>query len=482
MTQTTTLIDFATLRKLVIKDLKSSKIPLRYRPEQIKQFLEQPEKFQKELRQVARYVYGMSPHYRRTVRYYSNMLTYDYYLKFYGFTGKKIAKTKAKTAFYKYASYSDNLNIKSEMKKASLIAWNEDFYFGYEHESKDSFFLQQLNPDNCRISSIEDGVYNFAYDFSSFRSCENDLAYFPQEFDIKYQLYKTDPKLYQWQELNSNKSLCLKVNNELPYGYPPFASVFEDIFDIRDYKALKKAKVESDNFAIVTQQIPLLNEKKADDFALSWDSIEYFHEMASEATPDTTGVITSPMKTTLEKFSKDKATEDVVGASEKNYYSSAGVSPLLFSGDKSSSIGLNKSISVDEQDVYGLLYQVEKWHNRKLKKLGGEIQFSASYLELTHNNRDEVFNRMLKGAQNGLSTKLALAASVGMSSSELHSQAYLENDVLGLNEVMVPLKSTHTASAKENDGAGRSEVSDDEASEETIRARDNESNINRQED
>ena len=53
------------------------------------------------------------------------------------------------------------MNLQHEFIKITTTILREDIFYGYEYSTKDSYFIQKLNPDYCQISSIEDGCFNF---------------------------------------------------------------------------------------------------------------------------------------------------------------------------------------------------------------------------------------------------------------------------------------------------------------------------------
>ena len=56
---------------------------------------------------------------------------------------------------------------------------------------------------------------------------------------------------------------------------------------------------------------------------------------------------------------------------------------------------------------------------------------------------------MLESAQNGMPTKLEISILDGKSPLETTSMLYLENDVLGLTEKLVPLSTSYTKSSSD---------------------------------
>ena len=71
------------------------------------------------------------------------------------------------------------MNIRHEFTRALTVAFRDDVYYGYAWETNDSYTFQQLDQDYCKISSIEDGVYNFAFNFSYFDANSERLTEFP---------------------------------------------------------------------------------------------------------------------------------------------------------------------------------------------------------------------------------------------------------------------------------------------------------------
>lgn len=474
------VIDFAKLSKLIINDLNdstpSSSINKKYTKEDIIRFMQNPRKNQKQLREVSRYLYEASPNYKRLILYFACLPTFDYIVEPYGVNIEKINKKTFKNQYQKTLELLEIMNLPHEFLKVLKIAFKEDVFYGYEHMTTDSYFIQPLDPDYCQISSIEDGVYNFAFDFSYFDKYPKKLKQYPKEFQIKYKKYQQSKKDNRWQELDSTNTVCIKINEELDYPLPPFNAVFESVFDIEDYKKLKKTKTKLDNYMVLTQQIPL-DDKSGDpnSFLIDLDTAIAFHNRAAQSLPEAVGLITSPMKIDAIKLDRKQTDTDQVAQAERDYYNAAGVSQFLFNGEKASVAGLSKSINTDEQIIFTLLRQFERWINRKLKNYNTTYNFKVKFLDITVFNRNDVFERYLKAAQYGVPSKLALGASLGFSGSELVNMTYLENEVLNLNSLFEPLSSSHTQSGK--DSAGRPQKKADDLTESGEKTRNNDGNI-----
>ena len=212
------------------------------------------------------------------------------------------------------------------------------------------------------------------------------------------------------------------------------------------------------------QKIPL-DEKNPDinKFLIDLDLAMTFHNMASETLPEGVGVITSPMDIEAVKTEKTKSDSDMVSEAYREAFRDGGVSEFLFNSDKNTSVGLAKSILTDEQVVFAMLRQIERWMNRKLKNMSGPYQFKVNMLNTTVFNTQDKAKQYLESAQFGIPVKLELGATLGLSPLEFINKVTLENDILGLQELLIPLQSSHTMKS-ESGQTGRPEKNEDEIS------------------
>lgn len=467
-------LDFAKLSKLIIKDLQQNlQASRKYKTEDIQRFIDNPSKNEKQLRDISRHLYNVSPHYKRLINYFAKMLTFDYIIEPYNLNTNKLNKKTFLSGYEKVLNYIDNMNIKHEMVKVMTTIFREDVFYGYEHMTGESYFIQPLNSDYCRISSIEDGVFCFEFDFSYFDKVRGSIDNYAQEFKTKYNAYKKDSSK-RWQELDSMKTICIKVNDDINYAIPPFSTIFQSVFELEDYKLLKKTKAELDNYAVLIQQIPMLDTKEADSFGINMDYVVQFHNRASDALPSKgVGLITTPMKVEAVKFNTNNntTTNDNVSQAVQSLYEDAGVSQVLFNSSSATGTGVQKSIQTDELITFGVLRQIERWINRKLKQLGGTYKFKINFLDITYYNRDDLFDKYLKAGQYGVPVKLAIGSVLGYSPSAMNNMLFLE-DSLGLIDLMRPLSSSHTQNGDTEGGRPLS----DNLSPNGEKARDNETN------
>ncbi|MBX4152252.1 hypothetical protein K1X09_33675, partial [Paenibacillus lautus] len=288
------------------------------------------------------------------------------------------------------------------------------------------------------------------------------IEMYPEEFQKIYkkiQNGKTEPYL---QKIQSQFAICLKTNCDT-YAIPPFVSLFEDLLDIADFKALNKNNEEIGNYKLLFQKIPIKTDKdaSANSFLIDKDFAQVFHDNIEANLPPQVGLMTSPMDIEAINFDRDAVDKNKVGQATSQYWNEAGVSELLFGSSTNTSTGLKSSITVDESDAYLLIKDIERWINEHLKQTQTSLhKFRVRILKTTEHNVNTYRDARLKEAQFGMPVKNEIMATTGAQPSSIYLNAYLENEVLQLTDKLIPLKSSHTGDANDEGGAPEKDESD----------------------
>ena len=452
---------YANLSKIGIRNLESTSETnptyTKYTKDQLITYLGNPASYEKQLRNMSKYLFNISNYYRRLIQFFANMSTFSYTIDSYGIDRTKtINANKYKKAYYASKTAVDLMNLPHEATKMFTIAFRDDVYYGYEWETNDSVAFQNLDADYCKISSIEDGVYNFAFNFSYFDSNADKLPNYPPEFQTMYNTYKTNTQLYKWQELDSTKSICIKVNEHDYIPIPPFVSLFSALADIEDYRAISKNASETNNYKAIAMEIPTNDENG--DFLIDYDTAKEFYDMMSNVLPPNIGAILTPMKLTDWNFEKSGVNSDTneVAKAEATLFAQAGVNKILFGGGEDPAAStLNLCTVNDQMIVFAVMRQLERWVNRKLKSVSSSYKFRINFLQVTHYNIAEMHDRYLKDATYGMPTRRAALATAGYAGTDYEDMSYLENEILGLANGETPLKSSNTQSGSAGDEGGR---------------------------
>lgn len=443
--------NFSKLAKYIKKDLNKNRqtafmFTKNFNKDTVMTWMQNPSKYTKQLRNLSRFLYDESLHYKRVIQYFANFPTFDYVVELSGITD--FSSLNEKIVEEKYLDtlvYLENMNIKHEFSKAHEIAWRDDIFFGYEWETTKSYYIQHLDPDYCDITAYEDGVPVVSFDFSYFKKDGEALERFAPEFTQKYELYKKDSKNFRWQELDSNKTVVIKINETVDYPIPPLAGLFFEVTDIYDYKALKKARTELENYLLLVFQIPYMDKSdKANDFALTMDNAIKYFNMAMANMPDEVGGLISPFENVESiKVERQDKTQDTVQQAEDSLYNTAGVPKLIFNSDNASGAALTKSVKFDSFVAFRILRQIERHINKRLKNKNKKIYFRIEFLNITEDDRKDQVTMYKDGATLGVPCKLRLAAAMGLSPMAVISNNYLEQKVLKIKDEWIPLSSSY---------------------------------------
>jgi len=426
-----------------------------YNKELLRKYQKNPKANEQQLRELSQFLYRMSYQYRRLVNYCATMIDFTAFsvIPIRGFSAIKENRKQYLKRFDQSLNLVRKMNLARELHKAMIIAWREDVFYGYIYEDDDCFYIMPLDGKYCRISSVNyDGTFNFAFDFTYFRSYMDELEYWDPEFRRKYELYQKDIRNSRWQELDRDRTVCFKVNVEdRRLITPPFLPLFEQIIDLIDLQSVQAVKDDLSIYKLLVAEMETLSgTDEPDDFSVDVDTaIEYFNRM-QENLPDYVNAIISPLKITPVEF-KGNSTEDVdmISNSMSNLFKAAGVSFVLDSSQVNSTEALKLAILCDSLLVLNpLLPQIETWQNRYMQ-LQLKHPCPIKYIRVTPYTKADMIDRYEDAAQYGLPVKIAYATLLGFDPLEVNSLAYLENDILHLAETWEPLQSSHTQSGKD---------------------------------
>ena len=254
--------------------------------------------------------------------------------------------------------------------------------------------------------------------------------------------------------------------------------------DLEEAQGLDKDKMKQQLIRLIIQEMPI---DKNGDLIFDVDEAQALHSNAVKMVGDAVGidVLTTFADVKVEDLADhgNVSSVDQLDKVERTVYNEAGVSQMQF--NTNGNIALEKSIANDEATMTNLLLQFEDYAEELLKPFNKNInrlQYKVQMLPTTIYNYKDLSKIYKEQTQIGFS-KLLPQVALGQSQSTVLATAIFENDMLHLEEVMVPPMSSNTMSAtnkeeqskKSNktveDGreqGGRPELPDDEKSEKTI--------------
>lgn len=473
---------FSTLDRNLLRDIgrnTTDRTPISYYSytlEEVLGYLRSPERFESTLRKLSRQLYNTSTHYRRMINYYAFMPLWYYTVSPLNYDPNKTKVSSFRKQYQRTMRYLENANIEDEMRKVFVNAYVDGIFYGVIWQSNNSFFIQQINPDYCHLSAIEDGRYCFSFDFS--KISEKQLYLYPPEFSELYRIYATTG--VKEHEIPSAISFVYKPDPSTQFPFPPFISLAPDVFELENVRELLGSATELDNYKLLHMNV----EVKDGVPSMPMDLNRMFLEHIQQQVPRGIGVVMSPGKLQDISFEQSKATnhsEEMSTAISNFWYNSGTLGALFGNPDIIAASAMRLAIKVDEQYIFGCVAQIERILNALLKQLSGSIKFRIHFIKCTVFSRDDVAEELKTAATLGVpGSKLAYASVLGMQQSVVEGLAFLENDVMQITDHWMPLKSSYTQTA--DDQGGRSRVKDGSESESTDRGRDNDSDANKEEE
>lgn len=446
---------FAALNKLITRDLNNNtNTPTfnLYSKDNITEYLSNPYTYEQQLRKAVTYIYGASPHFKRLIQYFVGLTDLSYVVSPYKIDPRTANKNSINRNYRKVLNLISSMNIKSQIPKVLSVCLREDTFYGTLWVSSDNVTIQQLPSDYCAISTIEGNVPNVTFNFSYFDTYSKYLQYYPKEFQDKYAVYSKNRQM-KWQELDSPTSFAIKCNTDiLEYSIPPFAGILREIYDLEDYRQLKMSKTTIENYAMLVMTLGIDAEG---NWQMDFNKAKEFWQNLDSVLPEEIGSVLSPMPINKISFEKSNTGDtNTIADAEQNLFTAAGVSSLLFNNDKASANALQLSIKADQAITFGIVKSVEDMINRYIQSQNYGKNFKITFLDCSPFNRKELGDMYLKACQYGLPYISMYAASQGMSQSEVDCMSFLENDVLGLSDMFIPLKSSSTQSANDPTNSG----------------------------
>lgn len=446
----------------------------KYKRENIVEWLLSPETNETNLRNASIYMWNISLHYRRLIKYYVDMLLWSYIVLPVNYDG---AKGNIQKAYAKAKPYIENMNIKHEFSKALMLALRDGVFYGVSWSNNSSFFLQRINPDLCRLTAIEDGTWLFAVDMSKIK--EEELVGYPPEFTSMWNVSKSENVKYV--EVPSDICFCIKADEITQnYSLPVFAAVLPSVYDIDYYKGLQSTASEIDNYKLLHMKVPV--DKTSLKPTMQWEEVIKYRNQMERQVPEYIALTASPMD--IEDFTFEQASAaskaDKVALAEEQYWTASGTSSLLFGSPKNdSSTALRLSITADEAVSISFLYQVERLINRHLKGLSGTQKFRIQFLPVTIFNYEAFVKQVKEAATYGIPTKAIFASALGVMPIDVVGLNDLEMNILGFDN-LTPMVSSHNGVAGENEGGRPSaEETGDPLSDTGANTRDNGDNDNK---
>lgn len=478
---------FAAVKDVLqLIDLTSSKTQSYtvYSKDNLRTYLQNPstEANQKNLRNLSEFLYTVSHVYRRLVLNKANQFDAKSYIVYPKLNDNGDVEESSYQNYIKTSNYVQGMHLDTQIRKCLIKAWLDDVVYGfcYGEPENDNFFIHILNPDYCKISSVDyySGKINFAFNFSFFDGSNSFyLDVYDPIFNKMYNSYKSDSKL-RWQELPPEKTFCLKINEEnLDYPIPPFSGMFNSLIDLVDLSQIQAVKDELSAYKLIWAKIPTISgSKEVDDFAVDLELANQFYQKLQGIIPDGIALGLSPLDLNDINFEANAAEDtNVVNKAYQNLIEANG-DIVLNSNKITNSESFKRAMMVESATAMSVVHQFNTFVNFYIKNNLGIEDVIVEFSDVSKYFKDDKIDQLLKLGGYGVPIKNQLISLLGISPAQARSLEYLE-DKLGLAKTkwVSPLVSSNVQSGNIDNGDGsdgRPKKDDSEISSDGVATRD----------
>ena len=431
-----------------------------------------------EKRNLSRNFYEKDGFYTRLIMYYATVINYNGLLIPNPSYGKSLTLPHVQKRYAQALEFLDKVKLQNLFTRFSLKALLDGCYYGVLISlDKNNLVVLDLPGCYCRsrfkdmngndIIEFNVSYFNTIWDKDARKEA---LSVYPKKVSAYYEKYSAGKVSSKWVQIPSEIGLCFSLTET---GAPIFINVIPSIMQYEDSVRKELNRQDEEIRKIIVQKIPHI----ASNGELVFEPGEAL-EMHKGAVKMLSGNKNLSVLTSYADVDAivSKTGADTVASSleqmRQNIYSNAGASPQLFA--PTGSQALTFSIKNDIAMMMVLANKYCNFTSWVLNNLFGNsnVYFNYQILPVGIYNQVEYVDEALKLAQNGYSILVPTAA-MGISQHELSSLKELENDVLKLKDILIPLSSSYTESNKPNGGkVGRPTLPLEQKSQKTIQNED----------
>jgi len=279
---------------------------------------------------------------------------------------------------------------------------------------------------------------------------ERILQLFPKEFQDGYRKYKNG-KLKAETQSDDEGWFMIDLNRAFKFNFydsdmPPFLYAIPSLLGLAETQDLQKEKLVQQIQKILIQKFEL---DKNGQIPFTMPELQRLNQNAIDMVGDAVGVsvLSTVADVKLESLANDgEEAQEQTDAAEQSVYNDLGISSNLFNTE--GNLALEKSITTDEAYVKQLLLQFEQFFNFYLnwKFNKKDIKFRMKMLNTTIFNYQTLSDKYKDLTKLGFSRFLPLAA-LGHSQKEVTSLSKLEQQIMELDNWMLPPFSSNTMSS-----------------------------------
>ena len=452
-----------------------------YDRETIRGYLQNPASNETNLRNVAKYLYYRSQILYRLVHWYAGMWDLRCRNVEPTFDLEKGLDSNALKNYNETLKWLDIYNLQENLHEVFVnnYLYNVCYFLWFKDESGAIPYI--LEADECKIvGRYITGDWSFAIDMSKWRSKarQNLIEYIGEPLTSMYREYQNTGNKYIIVP-DEYAGCFLFDQSNINIVIPPFAPLFQELSSLLDTEDLAAVQDKLDVFKLITMRMDTLG-KSINDWKIDPELLaQYFEIMVMQALPPYVSAALVPGEALdVVDFSStaSDAQVDRVSNAQKNIMATSGGGAVLNSAMINNTAAFNAWLkSETDFAISSLIGQVDGFANRMLS-YDVSNPCKVKHFEISEYTKEDFRKAFLESNQYSFMSRLALGTLYGMSERATLASIHFEQEVLGLQNLMIyPLQSSYTQSTT-TDGTdpvtgGRPEIDDSELTDSGDRSR-----------
>ena len=397
--------------------------------------------------------------YRRLILYYATILYYiPLLIPHMVQNKKKLTEKKYTEKYFQVLEFINNLNFEQRCRHFATKVLVEGAYYGMIKEVDGEYSIQDLPFDFCRsrLKSFT-GVDIIEFDVTWFDKISDErlkletLQTFPKEVRRWYMKYSKGKEKSSWVRIPTDRGIHFTLVEEKPF----FSAVIPSIVHFSDYVEMEKQKDLQQLHVLLAQE---LDHTSTGELVFEPEEAIEFHKALTSITNKNElldGITTYGKLKAVRILDDDAASTDNLEKVSKILYTESGVSKQIFSADGNNS--LERSIQNDIALMMSLANSFSIWLKNFINSIFADknITFGVEILPVGQYNVKDYQAQALNAAQYGYSFIIPSIA-MGLEQNQLFDIKTVETEVLKMQDLLVPLQSSHTMSDKNKSNSSSS--------------------------
>ena len=443
---------------------KNMQRPRAYNRDSVRRALSNPYDNVTTLQQVSSILKSSNGIYAKILVYNSTMLTNNHMVVPIS-SGSITSKDKMLKAYEDVSNFVNKYNIKKTSCWIYERVLEQGELYAYKLEGKNQHIIQEFPAQLCKVTALEGNVKRFGINLNGINS--DAIMYMPKEIQDAYNLFKSnklpkdkliDSSYYQV----SDKGVAFTLEKQQSKGVPFYCSIFDDLMELEDMKDLKSETAVIESTKLIHQKLPI--DKETGKVLMDMNVAKTYHNATKANMPTGTAITTNPLDLqTLSLADGSTKLDNDISQAMENAFDTAGINSEIFNGKKNSNMAITSGMIVDSLLPKRLQMMVEDWMNFELstfKKNGTKWKFK--FIDSTHFDREERSSKARENMAFG-GSRFEFLASQGYEPIEGINLLKAEQ-LLGLDEIMIPQATSHTLSKSASEDNGRPKTESDEGS------------------